>query len=209
MASRIQSTTLASSSSAAAALPLSTPKVATDAPEKLAKKPCTPPSQQQDQQHRRQERKRRRSRPPPPPPSLLSRLLVRSVGRTVQDPRELQTILWFSLRNLWGELEAHSGHVQVTKQPSASLSLTQENSDDDDDDNDGDAYPRSRRSRDESTLFEVTCLTESVDAVRAALTMVTPPPYLEKGVGEGGVSLFRFDVLEVVPQPSSSDPING
>ena len=36
----------------------------------------------------------------------------------------------------------------------------------------------------------VRCLKESVDQVRAALTLVTPPPYLDSNI-------YRFDVVEV------------
>lgn len=122
--------------------------------------------------------------------------MVRSDSNKVHDPRELQTILLFSLRNLWGDLESHSGHVQVTKRPT-----DQEEEEEEEEDS------HSSHGADASTLFEVTCLTESVDAVRAALTMVTPPPYLQEGVGES-VSLFRFDVLDV-HQPSSNNHRNG
>jgi hypothetical protein len=108
---------------------------------------------------------------------------------------------------LWGDLEAHSGHVQVTKRSASSLTNEDGN---DDEVHDNHPCARSRRSSqtDSTLLFEVICLTESVNAVRAALTMVTPPPYLEEGVGEG-VSLFRFDVLEEVQQQSISDQRNG
>lgn len=80
----------------------------------------------------------------------------------VDDPKELQTILLFSLKSLWGDLEPHSCMLQVEKK---------------------------------GTVLVVRCPSESVAAVRAALTLVTPPPYLES-------TLYRFDVAEI--QPTSS-----
>ncbi len=85
-----------------------------------------------------------------------SNLLVRTEP-VITDPREMQTILLFSLRALWGTLERHSCQLSV--------SLA-----------DG--------------MQRVTCRTDSVPAVRAALTLVTPPPYLES-------TIYRFDVLQV------------
>jgi hypothetical protein len=84
-----------------------------------------------------------------------SNVLVRTEP-VITDPREMQTILLFSLRALWGTLEPHSCQLSV--------SLV-----------DG--------------LQRVTCRTDSVAAVRAALTLVTPPPYLES-------TIYRFDVLQ-------------
>jgi RNase P/RNase MRP subunit POP5 len=89
-----------------------------------------------------------------------TRLTVRSEPR-VEDPRELQTILTFSLKSLWGDLEAHSCALQIEK-----------------------------RAEGKEILLIVRCLTESVGAVRAALTLVSPPPYLES-------NLYRFDVVDV------------
>lgn len=74
----------------------------------------------------------------------------------VEDPREMKTILIFSLRSLWGDLEPHSYSVTVKK---------------------------------EGDLMRITCASESLDAVRSAITMVTPPPYLE-------TTIYRFDVVE-------------
>lgn len=49
---------------------------------------------------------------------------------------------------------------------------------------------RIKVTRDGETMFRVECLQTSVAAVRAALTMVTPPAYLDS-------TLFRFDVVQV------------
>jgi RNase P/RNase MRP subunit POP5 len=78
----------------------------------------------------------------------------------VKDPRELFTILTSSLRSLFGDLEPHSCRLTVD------------------------------RADDSQTALVVKCPTESVAAVRASLTMVTPPPYLS-------ATLYRFDVLKV------------
>ncbi len=88
-------------------------------------------------------------------------MIVRTQPK-IQDPRELKTILTFSLRNLWGDLEPHSCMLDVQKDDSTSS----------------------------EALLLVKCPTESVAAVRAALTMVTPPSYLASTV-------YRFDVVEV------------
>jgi RNase P/RNase MRP subunit POP5 len=77
----------------------------------------------------------------------------------VEDPRELTTILQFSIRSLFGDLESHSYAVQITKAT-------------------------------EVGKFIVSCSRSSVKAVRSALTMVTPPPYLESNI-------YRFDVVSV------------
>lgn len=78
----------------------------------------------------------------------------------VKDPRELATILTSSLRSLFGDLEPHSCRLTVD------------------------------RADDSQTALVVKCPTDSVAAVRASLTMVTPPPYLS-------ATLYRFDVLKV------------
>jgi hypothetical protein len=89
-------------------------------------------------------------------------LLVRS-SPVIKDPKELHTILVFSLRHLWGDLESHSCDVLVRKR-------------------------RNDLANDAS--LAVHCRSESVPAIRAALTMVTTPPYLDD-------TLYRFDVLEI------------
>ena len=81
----------------------------------------------------------------------------------IDDPRELVTILTFSLRHLFGELEGYSSTLQI------------------------------RRAVSDAT-FVVECPSDdSVDDVRAALTMVTPPPYLDE-------ITYQFDVVNVQQQ---------
>jgi RNase P/RNase MRP subunit POP5 len=89
-----------------------------------------------------------------------SRLTIQSEPK-VTDPRELQTILTGSLRALWGDLEPYSCLVEVEE----NVGLN-------------------------NAMLVVRCPNQMVDQVRAALTLVTPPPYLEGTV-------YRFDVVNV------------
>jgi RNase P/RNase MRP subunit POP5 len=85
-------------------------------------------------------------------------LLVQS-SPAVQDPRELHTILIFSLRSLFGECEPHSCLVEVLECVGGGKAI-------------------------------IKCPLSSVDSVRAALTLCTPPQYLQS-------SIYRFDVLQI------------
>ena len=86
--------------------------------------------------------------------------LVVETTPTIQDPRELHTILITSLRALWGNLERHSSGLTVT------------------------ATTRHNR-----LLLGVACEAADAPHVQAAMTCVTPPPYLED-------TLYRLDVVE-------------
>jgi hypothetical protein len=98
-------------------------------------------------------------------------LLVRTCPQ-VNDPREMQTILTCSLRSLWGDLEPHSwgmsahqagpDHCDPTTATVDSSSLS---------------------------LLVVKCRPESEEAIRAALTWVTLPPYMQD-------TLYRVDVVD-------------
>jgi hypothetical protein len=106
----------------------------------------------------------------------------------IRDPGELTTILIFSLRSLFGELESYSYGVQVERLPSPKQKQGQHERRDcnhlsgvDDDDD----HPRD---------FLITCQDpKSINAIRASLTMVAPPPYLESTV-------YRFDTYTIVQQ---------
>ena len=111
---------------------------------------------------------------------------------TIKDPRELVTILTYSLRSLFGELEYHSCQLQVQAVRKENVVPLEEddrggsgNSHDDSEENNVAAEETSKMM-----VMAVTCPSESVAAVRAALTMVTPPPYLSD-------SVYRFDILKV------------
>lgn len=80
----------------------------------------------------------------------------------------MQTILRFSLRDLWGDLEPYSCDVKIKKAP-ADQGL-----------NVGKNYG----------LLIIECPSSSVDNVRAALTLVTPPPYLQE-------TIYQFDVVDI------------
>ena len=75
----------------------------------------------------------------------------------------METILRFSLRGLWGDLEPFSSDVVVRHPDHAGK---------------------------ERGLLLVECPSKTVNQVRAALTFVSPPPYMEDTV-------FQFDVLDV------------
>lgn len=79
---------------------------------------------------------------------------------TLHDASELSTILISSIRALFGELEHYSCNMKVKKVAS------------------------------ENHSFVVECPGDSVAAIRSALCMVTPPPYLNS-------TIYRFDVLKL------------
>jgi RNase P/RNase MRP subunit POP5 len=83
------------------------------------------------------------------------------VTPTIHDARELNTILVSSIRALFGELEHYSCDLKVKRAVS-----------------------------EEKYSFVVECPSDSVAAVRSALSVVTPPPYLSS-------TIYRFDVLSV------------
>lgn len=94
--------------------------------------------------------------------NATSLVLIRSKP-LISDPRELATILTFSLRSLFGEVEHHSCSLEV-------MLHAEDNVD--------------------GATLSVKCPTESVPAVRAALTMVSVPVYLSS-------TIYLFDVVKV------------
>lgn len=150
--------------------------------------------------------------------ATTTRLIVRSTP-PIFDPRELETILRFSLKNLFGELEPHSDTFTVVTLPknhdeclNKKNSTTANNDDDDNVDNDAN-YTRhkkhkTRKSSSSTTsdgneevdcsgnspppppLLQVECAPESARFIQAALTWTTLPLYME------GV-LYRIDVVSV------------
>ena len=124
--------------------------------------------------------KKKRKRSPPRQISNTSLLFVEAKP-PIKDPREFLTILTSSLRSLFGELEYHSCQLQVVIRK-GNVVLVEGN---DRGSGSATAEPSSKMM-----VMTVTCSTESVAAVRAALTMVTPPPYLSD-------SVYRFDVVKV------------
>jgi len=104
---------------------------------------------------------------------MTTSLWVRTLPR-IDDVGEMKTILLFSLRSLWGDLEPYSCDIVVRKAPQ-DHPLNAEHS--------------------KSGVLIVECPSTSSKQVRAALTLVSPPPYLED-------TLFQFDVIDI--QESSS-----
>ena len=122
----------------------------------------------------------------------------------------------FSLRGLFGEVEPYSCEVAVEKIPSKSGREEQdgdsvESGRSDDQSaaaNDEAGQPQKglnnlTQSRDDDfdqdpATMIVKCPTESVPAVRAALTMITLPPYMTEAQGDDDDAVvYRFDVLRV------------
>jgi RNase P/RNase MRP subunit POP5 len=82
--------------------------------------------------------------------TATAHLRVRS-RPAVTDPKEFETILRFSIRYIFGDLERISHTLVIATK---------------DDDADG-------------AMMMVQCSAASLPQVRSALTMVTPPPYLK------------------------------
>ena len=115
--------------------------------------------------HRRQRRRK------PPKRQRRARLWVTS-SPVVQDPRELQTIVTTSCRALWGKLERHSGNIRVEADELSHKTASIANDDATD------------------MLLCVSCPADDAAQVQAALTLVTPPHYMED-------TLYRFDVVKI------------
>lgn len=81
----------------------------------------------------------------------------------ITDPAEMKTILLFSLRSLWGDLEPFSSDVVVRHPVNAEKKIG---------------------------ILIVECPSITVNQVRAALTLSSPPPYMED-------IFFQFDVVDV------------
>ncbi|KAG7348736.1 Rpp14/Pop5 family protein [Nitzschia inconspicua] len=73
----------------------------------------------------------------------------------LHDPSEVMTILTTSLKALFGELESYSFGMKV--------------------------YKHKHNNNNNSDDFVIECPLESADAIRAALTMPTLPPFLQEG----------------------------
>ena len=86
----------------------------------------------------------------------------------IKDPSEFRTILITSIRSLFGELECHSFGLNIIPQQKP---------------NDG--------VDDNNYQFIVEFYDKSMSAIRASLTMITTPSYLQS-------KIYRFDVVQVV-----------
>jgi RNase P/RNase MRP subunit POP5 len=91
--------------------------------------------------------------------TLSTKKLAVRCAPELSDPSELTSILITSIRSLFGELEFHSFGMTVTKAPNKHHDIYH---------------------------FIIECQPQSIDSIRASLTMVTTPCYLES-------SVYRFD----------------
>jgi RNase P/RNase MRP subunit POP5 len=98
-------------------------------------------------------------------------LLFVKMTPVIIDVKEMTTILTCSLRSLFGELEHHSSRIKV--------SVVTDNDNDDKD------------AHQSKADLIVLCPAESTEAVQAALTMVSPPTYLEDTINQ-------FDVVAIL-----------
>lgn len=80
----------------------------------------------------------------------------------IKDPSEFRTILITSIRSLFGELECHSFGLNIIPQ---------------------------QKPNDHEFIVEF--YDKSMSAIRASLTMITTPSYLQS-------KIYRFDVVQVV-----------
>mmetsp|Transcript_2863 Transcript_2863/g.3287 ORF Transcript_2863/g.3287 Transcript_2863/m.3287 type:complete len:110 (+) Transcript_2863:55-384(+) len=103
------------------------------------------------------------------------RLCVRC-SPIIIDPSEFCTILLLSIRSLFGELESHSIGLKVL--PASASSDTE-------------MYQKQTGNNDDSNYqFVVECYVNSINAIRASLTMITTPSYLQS-------KIYRFDIVNV------------
>ncbi|MGK3740712.1 MAG: hypothetical protein ACI90V_007562 [Bacillariaceae sp.] len=126
--------------------------------------------------------------------SSMSRLGVRC-SPVITDPSEFSTILLLSIRSLFGELESHSIGLNILKNISSASNTTEH----DDDNNTQEQQQQDNTNTNSNSnsnndnnnyQFIVECPNKSIDAIRASLTMVTTPSYLQS-------KIYRFDIINV------------
>jgi hypothetical protein len=122
----------------------------------------------------------------------MSRLGVRC-SPVITDPSEFSTILLLSIRSLFGELESHSIGLNILKNISSASNTTEH----DDDNNTQEQQQQDNTNNNNNNnndnnnyQFIVECPNKSIDAIRASLTMVTTPSYLQS-------KIYRFDIINV------------
>jgi hypothetical protein len=113
---------------------------------------------------------------------------------SLHDPKELHTMILFTIRQLYGDFESYSYDMTVELyDPSSSQQQTQPIHQVWIDHN---AQRPAAIDKDDATdtssnYFLVFCRTESSSAIRASLTLLSPPPYMEED------TLYQLDVLHV------------
>ena len=121
--------------------------------------------------------------------SSMCRLGVRC-SPVITDPSEFSTILLLSIRSLFGELESHSIGLNIS---SSSNNTDNNNTQEEEQDNNNNKNSNSNDNSNNSNNnyhFLVECHNKSIDAIRASLTMVTTPSYLQS-------KIYRFDIINV------------
>ena len=128
--------------------------------------------------------------------SSMCRLGVRC-SPVITDPSEFSTILLLSIRSLFGELESHSIGLNISSSSNNTddNNSTQEEEQDNNNNNNKNSSSNDNSNSNNSNNsnnyhFLVECHNKSIDAIRASLTMVTTPSYLQS-------KIYRFDIINV------------
>ena len=129
-----------------------------------------------------------------PSSSSMCRLGVRC-SPVITDPSEFSTILLLSIRSLFGELESHSIGLNISSSSNNTddNNSTQEEEQDNNNNKNSSSNDNSSSSdsnNNNNNHFLVECHKKSIDAIRASLTMVTTPSYLQS-------KIYRFDIINV------------
>lgn len=138
--------------------------------------------------HNRCRTRKRSRRSTPTDDTCSSRkkvLSVRSLNPShgnvvITDPRELQTIIIFSLRSLFGDMEPYSYQMKViARRPRKEILVDAEEIIQQRNTNPKSTVNTNNTSNNSSDVFDIECSSESaMNAIHAAITFVTPPPYL-------------------------------
>ena len=127
--------------------------------------------------------------------SSMCRLGVRC-SPVITDPSEFSTILLLSIRSLFGELESHSIGLNISSSSNNTDDNNSTQEEEQDNNNNKNSNSNDNSSSNDSNdnnnnyHFLVECHNKSIDAIRASLTMVTTPSYLQS-------KIYRFDIINV------------
>ena len=121
--------------------------------------------------------------------SSMCRLGVRC-SPVITDPSEFSTILLLSIRSLFGELESHSIGLNISSSSNNTDDNNSTQEEEQDNNNNNNKNSSSNDNSNNNYHFLVECHNKSIDAIRASLTMVTTPSYLQS-------KIYRFDIINV------------
>jgi predicted alpha/beta superfamily hydrolase len=116
----------------------------------------------------------------------MCRLGVRC-SPVITDPSEFSTILLLSIRSLFGELESHSIGLNIS---SSSNNTDNSNTQEEEQQHQQQDNNNKNNNNNNNYHFRVECHNKSIDTIRASLTMVTAPSYLQS-------KIYRFDIINV------------